>query len=344
MERYAAPIRKIPKIKPVSSVMRRKTRKPVQAPIVRKKKFLRKNVDVSWNVLNKLLKYGYRRAQWILAENHPKPDICDKLARKYSGSQFIQLKELVEQAPVFGANPPAPIYGMGHPLCRCTLLIFPPKNARDLVIPGKNFTKEEKVIIMSNLPTQRVMALSKVGQIEKIDYKKYLGSEVITEYNDLKEHQEEEDNRDFFQKAWDFLNIDIGKDIFSSVRMARNGFNSGDVIKIIEDLEVESDMTVITPILEGYLGVYLGHDTVADISYFYCIDLMGIYPFDSSSAIKIENSDITKNDVGKKAVVADTENGEYVEVVITRKLGDEYTVYDVESGELETYPIDSFSL
>jgi hypothetical protein len=344
MERYAAPIRKIPTLKPVSS--RARIRKPVKAPVVRKKRFLRKNVDVSWKVLDKLFKFGYRRAQWVVERggSHRKPDICDTLEKKYSGSQFIQLKSLVEHAPVFGSNPPAPIYGMSHPLCRCTLLIFPPKNSRDLVIPNKTFTKEEKAIIMSNLPPQSVMALSRVGQIEKIDYNRYLDSGVVNEYNDLKENKEEEENKDFFSNAWDFLKMDLGQNIFGSTRTANSRFVSGDVVKIIEDLEVESDLTIITPLLEGYLGVYLGDDPNDGISYFYCIDLGGIYPFLSDSAVKMENSDITDNDIGKKAVVADTEKSEYLEVVITRKFDDMYEVYDVETGGIVTYPVDSFNL
>lgn len=342
MERYAAPIRKIPVVKSVGS--RARVRKPVKAPIVRKKKFLRKNVDVSWKVLDKLLKFGYGRVQWVLAETHVVPDICNKLADKYSGGNYLQLRPFVEHAPVFGANPPAPIYGMAHPLCKCTLKVFPPKNSRDLRIPGKEFSKEEKAIILSNLPVQSVMALSTIGAIEKINYQAYLSPEVIKEYNELKQEKDEPENKNFFEKAWDFLSMDIGKDIFSSVRMAKNGFKPGDVVRLIEDLEVESDLTVITPLLEGYLGVYLGHDSAEDISYFYCITLNGIYPFDSSCAIKLENSDITKNDIGKKVAVADLEKSEYVEVVITRKTEDNYEVYDIESGELVMYPVSSFNL
>lgn len=290
-------------------------------------RFSARTIDQSHAVLKDYYSLGYRRVQFSLSENHPKADICDNVYSRYGlgGGSFIQLTTLINKAPVFGSNPPAPLYGMTHPECRCSFVVFPPKNINDLTIPGRRMDIEEKKVLLATMYPIQVGASSSNVSIINYDFDKYIDERQRKPvYDDtLKEEP-------WYDSVWNFIKTKIFKKSNNYLEFIRYADSDGsfkfmDQISLVSDIEVQDFLTV-TKIPSGEIGIFLSNYEYSNSALIYFIRLNRIYPVSYDRLASNSNSSLD-SELGKKVVFYDSVNDDQVECVVIRHLLEERKYY-----------------
>lgn len=293
-------------------------------------------VDISYEPLNYLGSIGYARAKFLLAENHPTRDVCDEVASRFIGDTFVTLNSILTNAPVFGANPPAPIYGLTHPACRCSYLIYPPNNIQSLILPG-SVTDQQKEEILKHMYPQQVWALSRAPKIQDIDFSAVVDvtPERPKRKNDLMEYP-------WYQEAWKWIKEKIfrqansysdmiryahTKTAFSSVRM-------GDLIRVIDDVDFVTELGISTPIFSGFTGLALGDYTESEI-FVYIAPYNTVLYLPKDKLIKISNNDIEDPYLQKRIYLYNSKIKDTIEAQIIRVIDSVVWVYDFVDNDIK---------
>lgn len=294
------------------------------------------STDISYEVLKYLKSIGYTRAAFVLSENHPRPDICDEIASKFTGGQnLITIDNLLANAPIFTnksgkTSPPAPIYGLTHPECRCRFVVLPPQTIQELNIPGITDDKE-KTEILSKMYPQEVHALSTKPVVMDRDFSKYINIPVErpVEKKDLSDET-------WYQKTWNFIKKKIfhkAMDYTSLIRYSESDiFKTGDLIKLIEDVETESELGIGLIVPNGSHGLYLSdYPYDRDMGLIYIAEYNSIRLVPKSSIIQINNNDIQDEFLYKKVILYNDTLDDSIDGIVIRVMdgGNTLWVYDM---------------
>lgn len=290
------------------------------------------SVDTSYEVFKYLKSIGYTRAAFVLSENHPRPDICDQIASKFAGGQnLITLDNLMSEAKIFTnksgkTSPPAPIYGLTHPECRCRFIVLPPQTINELVIPGIT-DKKEKEEILSKMYPQEVHALSTEPKILDRDFSKYINIPVErpVEKKDLSDET-------WYQKTWNFIKQKVFRKSMSYVDLIRYAdsdiFSTGDLIRVIEDVKTESELGIGLIIPEGCHGLYLSdYPYDRDHSLVYISEYNSIRLLPKSSIIQITNNDVGGGLLHKKVLIYNSVLDDNIDSIIVRVMDNGETIW-----------------
>lgn len=308
-------------------------------------------VDISYEVLKYLKSIGYSRAKFVLSENHPRPDICDEVASRFSGdSSFITLDNLIANAPIFTnkqgkTSPPAPIYGLTHVSCRCRLVVFPPQTTAELIIPGSP-DEQQKAEILSKMYPQEVYALSTQPRVMDRDFSKYINIPVErpVEKTELKKEP-------WYQKAWDWVKKKVFRksvDYMSLIRYAESSvFRTGDLIRTMDDYVSESELGIGTPIQSGSHGLYLAdYEYDKELGLIYIAEYNTIRAFPKASLVPITNNDIDDEFLYKKVVIYNDAINDNIDGIVVRVMdeGKELWVFDMIKDTVVKLPVDKVTV
>ncbi|MEO0075118.1 MAG: hypothetical protein ABIK31_03290 [candidate division WOR-3 bacterium] len=280
-------------------------------------------VDVSFSALTTLYNLGYRRVSFVLSEAHNVRDVCDKIYNMYGfgKNRFMQLSTLINNAPIFGSNPPAPLYGLTHPNCRCHFLVFPPKNLRDLTIPGQRLTVQQKEVLLSYMYPQEVNALSYAPSVTDIDFDAYIDSKQREPKIESSLQSEP-----WYQQVWDFVKKKIFRksvlDGSGLYRYSSSIFNYGDIVKLLDDYTV-TDGIIYTKVPDGSFGFVLSeYPTNPNYYLVFFTEYAFIRIVPGNLLVKVYD------EPGLKGYYFDKKLGDYIEVPILRKLGEIVRIYN----------------
>jgi hypothetical protein len=290
------------------------------------------SVDTSFEVFKYLRSIGYSRAAFVLSENHPREDICDNIASKFSGGQnLITLDNLMAEAKIFTnksgkTSPPAPIYGLTHPECRCRFIVLPPQTINELIIPGITDVKEKEEILSKMYP-QEVHALSTVPKILDVDFSKYIN--IPVERPVEKKHLSDET---WYQRVWNFIKNKIFRKSMSYIDLVRYAdsdiFHTGDLIKVIENVITESELGIRLMIPQGYHGLYLSdYPYDRNKSLVYISEYNSIRLLPKSSIIQITNNDIEHGLLYKKILIYNPILDDSIDSIVVRVMDSGRTVW-----------------
>lgn len=297
-------------------------------------------VDISYKALQYLGSLGYSRVKFVLSEmNHKVPDICDKLAARFQGNNFATLSSVLSKAPVFGSNPPAPIYGLSHPACRCSYLVYPPNSIQYLKLKG-NPTKEQKEEILKHMYPQQVWALSKTPTIQDMDFSAFVN---VTPERPIK--NQELAQQPWYQETWNWIKNKIFRKAsdysdfvrLAHVRVAANNVRFGDLVRFISEYGYTTEFGITTPFEEGTVALALADYNDKEI-FVYLPSHDSVFNVRKDSLIPISNSDIS-DIVCKKVRVFNDTIGENIEGIICGQSGDNALVYDFLDGVKKPIPL-----
>ena len=297
-------------------------------------------VDTSHAVLKNLYDLGYRRVSFVLSENHPKRDICDSVYSRYGfgTGRFMQLSTLINKAPVFNGHPPASLYGLTHPGCRCHFLVYPPQNLKDLTIPGKRLTVEQKEVLLSLMYPQSVNALSRTPEVKDINFDQYIEvkQQRPVEDNNLK-------NQPWYTTVWDFVKKNIfRKSKFNSdlvdrlYRYSDSVYQYGDIVRLMDEF-VDLDFVVENHTPAGSIGFILSEDPMNSENYLVFLiqySLIKIIPGNMLSYVDEQEQD------RYKGVYYDKQLNEYIEVPLLRNLDGYIRIFNPFSNVFMEVPED----
>lgn len=297
-------------------------------------------VDISYEALKYLGSLGYSRVKFVLSEmNHKVPDICDTLAARFQGSNFATLNSVLNKAPVFGSNPPAPIYGLSHPRCTCSYMVYPPATIANLRLPG-NPSQDQKREILKHMYPQQIWALSKVPVIKDIDFSAFVD---VTPERPVKKTDMEE--FPWYQETWSWIKNKIfrkASDYSDAIRLAHtrvaaNNVRMGDLVKFISPYDFVTEYGITTTFPESTVALALADHTGSEI-FVYVPYYDSVFPVKKDSLVGTRNSEIPYDRLCKKAKVYNHTLNDYIEGIVSLEREDSSMVYDFVDGKMVAIP------
>lgn len=291
-------------------------------------------VDISYNALKYLGALGYSRVKFALSEmNHKEPDVCDKVAARFQGSSFATLSSVLKKAPVFGNNPPAPIYGLTHPQCSCSYIVYPPNSIQYLKLTG-NPSKEQKEEILQHMYPQQVWANSRTPTILDIDYSAFVN---VTPKRPVKNPELIE--QPWYQDTWSWIKNKIFRKAsdysdfirLAHTRVAANNVRFGDLVRFIADYDFVTEFGIATPFAEGTVGLALADYNDQQL-FVYLPSHDSVFPVKKDSLIPINNKDIGASSVCKKVRIHNDTLNEDIEGIVCGETSTHVMVYDFLDG------------
>lgn len=246
-------------------------------------------VDRSYEALEYLYDVGYRRAVFKLGDLHMDYDICDRMADKFSDSgdfTYADLGKILNSAPVFGNNPPSPIYGLTHPGCNCYYMVYPPERPNELNI---SYSDEQKEEILAHMYPQVVYADH--AHIEDIDF-----GAIVEVTPKRPVYDTDKGSEPWYQEAWNW----VKKKIF---RASKDGiyrfasdpvFRVGTFTRVVKDFTYTSELGLSLVIPEGSQGISVGFLDLEGQENKVLVYILGYsmtFPIDKGYLISINNLD-----------------------------------------------------
>lgn len=293
-------------------------------------------VDISYEALRYLGSLGYSRVKFVLSEmNHTTPDICDKVASRFQGKNFATLNSVLNKAPIFGNNPPAPIYGLTHPKCGCSYMVYPPATIAHLRLPG-NPTKEQKREVLKHMYPQQVWALSRVPTIQDIDFSAFVD---VTPERPVR--KPEMDEYPWYQETWNWIKGKIfrkASDYFDFIRLAHtkiaaNNVRLGDLVKFITPYDFTTEFNITTTFPESTIALALADHTDREI-FVYVPLYDSVFPVRKDSLVNASNSDIPYDRLCKRVRVYNNSINDNIEGIIALERESSAFVYDFIEGKM----------